>query len=283
MKPRGKPPPNIGRKPPSRKKPAEGEEEKKEELAQPDPPKRGPPARLAAKAAGAATGGGKTKTVSAADIQEEDVGSGLSKEEAIGKVQDFYAAAHVAKFEEAKWQAKVEGYHGIKEQIEQLKPDAVMVEATCKFIKARMKDWKESNINLMKEAIFTFQTITQHCDRVPKRAVHCYGSFLCDKIGDIKMSAAIKELYLNLSEYVTAKYVSLQVVKNGLSAKAPNNLKESCNFLSQLIEDFGAGRVGVKECIDFAVHCANHANKAVRDAAMALFAVLYKHLGEATR
>ena len=35
-----------------------------------------------------------------------------------------------------------------------------MVEATCKFIKARMKDWKESNINMMKEAIFTFQTMT---------------------------------------------------------------------------------------------------------------------------
>ena len=31
-----------------------------------------------------------------------------------------------------------------------------MVEATAKFIKARMKDWKESNINMMKEAVFTF-------------------------------------------------------------------------------------------------------------------------------
>lgn len=28
-----------------------------------------------------------------------------------------------------------------------------MVEATAKFIKAKMKDWKESNLVMMKEAI----------------------------------------------------------------------------------------------------------------------------------
>lgn len=41
----------------------------------------------------------------------------------------------------------------MKEQIEQLKPDKTMVEATAKFIKIKMKDWKESNLVLQKEAI----------------------------------------------------------------------------------------------------------------------------------
>lgn len=62
-----------------------------------------------------------------------------------------------------------------------------MVEATCKFIKARMKDWKESNINLMKESINLLICLTQHCDDVPKRALVTYAPFLCDKIGDVKM------------------------------------------------------------------------------------------------
>ena len=47
-----------------------------------------------------------------------------------------------------------------------------------------------------------------------------------------------------------------------------------------MCEDFGAGRLAIKETIDFAVFAANHANKGVRDAAMALAAALYKHLGE---
>ena len=77
----------------------------------------------------------------------------MGKETAIEKVQAFYDPEHVAKFEEAKWQDKQHGFVGLKEQIEQLKPDKTMVEATAKFVKAKMKDWKESNLVMMKEAI----------------------------------------------------------------------------------------------------------------------------------
>ena len=70
------------------------------------------------------------------------------------------------------------------------------------------------------------------------------------------------------------------MVKKGLGTKAPNNVKESCNVLAMMIEEYGAGRLAIKEVIDFAVNSANNANKAVRDAAMALCSVLYKHLGE---
>ena len=53
--------------------------------------------------------------------------------------------------------------------------------------------------------------------------------------------------------------------------------------MAALIDEYGAAKVAVKECIDFAVFCANHANKNVRDASMTLFATVYKHLGEAVR
>ena len=145
-----------------------------------------------------------------------------------------------------------------------------------------MKDWKESNLVMMKEAIQVLLLMTQHCEDVPKKAIFVYMPFLCDKIGDIKLNGPIKEALLNASEFCTAKFVTVSVVKKGLDAKAPNNLKESCNFLKQVIEEFGAGRVAIKEVIDFAVHASNHANKQVRDAAMALFAEIYKHIGEKT-
>ena len=80
----------------------------------------------------------------------------IGKEDALSKVAEFFDAEHVGKFEEAKWQEKVLGFQGIKGQIEEKKPNERMVEALAKFIKTKMKDWKESNINLMKESIFTF-------------------------------------------------------------------------------------------------------------------------------
>lgn len=106
-----RPPPNIGKKP-VKKTDDDGDAS--------EPPKRGgPPARLAGMPA-AAAGSGTVKVVKADDIQEEDVGSGMGKDQAIEKVSEFYDASIVAKFEEAKWQDKVEGFNQLKAAIEEL-------------------------------------------------------------------------------------------------------------------------------------------------------------------
>lgn len=44
-----------------------------------------------------------TKGPSAPVIQEEDLGAGLSKEEAEEKVAEFFSADVVSKFDSAKW------------------------------------------------------------------------------------------------------------------------------------------------------------------------------------
>lgn len=225
-----KPPPNIGQK---------------------------PPAKLATTTAAPKPAG---KAPVAQSSKDEDEGSGLSKEEAIEKVTEFYDAANVAKFDEADWKLKVEGFKGLQQQIEELKPDAVMLEATARFIKAKMKDWKESNMNLMKETVETLKKMTEFCERIPKRALWVYGPFLTDKIGDVKFSTTIKELLMTLADFVTAKFVAQQVIKYGVTAKAPNNIKESCLVLTSLLEVWGAGHMPVKDCIDFATLAANNPN-----------------------
>jgi hypothetical protein len=146
-----------------------------------------------------------------------------------------------------------------------------------------MKDWKESNINLMKESIQTLKTMTEHCDRVPKRAVFVYGSFLCEKIGDVKMATTIKELFLTLTDFVTARFIANTVIKNASTAKAPKTIENSCEVILNILNEWGAANVPVKECIDFGVLCAANANAGVRTIAMKLFGELYHHLGEAVR
>ena len=69
--------------------------------------------------------------------------------------------------------------------------DALLVEAICRFTKSRMKDWKESNMNIIKEAINLFLTIAKSCESVNKKCVIVIMPFLSDKIGDVKYSANV--------------------------------------------------------------------------------------------
>lgn len=71
-----------------------------------------------------------------------------------------------------------------------------------------MKDWKESNMNLMKETIATLKIISESCDRIPKRALFVYAPFLADKIGDVKFAQSIKEVLMTLADFMTAKFVA---------------------------------------------------------------------------
>jgi hypothetical protein len=119
-KPVKKPPPNIGKKPPSKKKPAEDAEMVDESPPPAAPAKKepkAPPALSSAKPKAAASA--PSKGPSGPVVVEEDLGQGLSKEEAIAKVEEFFDASTVKKFEEAKWQTKLEGFSELQEQIKE--------------------------------------------------------------------------------------------------------------------------------------------------------------------
>ena len=137
------------------------------------PPRKAAPAKkppaLSSDKPKAAAGSGKAP--SAPVVQDEDLGSGLSKEEAIDKVSEYFDASSVAKFEEAKWQSKQEGFNELKEQITERQPPAQILEAVAKFVKARMKDFKESNINLLKCIVDIFNTMATSCETMSKRTM----------------------------------------------------------------------------------------------------------------
>jgi hypothetical protein len=123
-----------------------------------------------------------------------------------------------------------------------------------------MKDWKESNVNLMKESINVLKSMTESCDRVPKRAVIVYAPFLCEKIGDVKVCTMIKELLLALTDFVTAKFIALQVAKHGMTTKVPKNVEQSCLAMCTLLEEWGGAMMPIKEVLDFGVSAAGSAN-----------------------
>jgi hypothetical protein len=74
------------------------------------------------------------------------------------------------------------------------------LEAVAKFIKARMKDFKESNINLQKGIIDTWNVMATESESMSKRSLQVGMSFFVDKLGDVKLVNLIKEMLLNASE-----------------------------------------------------------------------------------
>lgn len=101
-------------------------------------------------------------------------------------MRDTFSSENVALLEETKWQDKVEGFKGISEQIVGLQPSADVTEGLAKFVKGILKDWKESNVNIIKETIALFTVVAQNCTKVSKRTVSCLMPFLSDKMGDVK-------------------------------------------------------------------------------------------------
>ena len=171
--PVSKPPPNIGKKPAPAAKPA--------------------PAKPAPKVA---------------QDQGDDDAGGLSPEEAIDKINEYFDAEIIALFEDSKWQERQKALVSMQEQIAADKPDAQFIEAMARFLKAKSKGWKESNAVLIKEFIAVFQCFCDNCERIPKRALNVYSPFLVEKIGDVKCTKLVKELLNALCEFLTAKFTA---------------------------------------------------------------------------
>ena len=72
-----------------------------------------------------------------------------------------------------------------------------------------MKDWKENNINLIKETIQLFTNVLKNSEKINKRSVACLMPFLSEKIGDVKTVQTVHELIILLSEAIGPKFVGL--------------------------------------------------------------------------
>lgn len=206
----------------------------------------------------------------------------MSKEAAIDKATEYFSGGIIAKFEAAKWQEKKEAFEELCAELTEKQPPPDVIEASAKFVKAKMKDWKESNINLQKGIVALYACYAT-LDHVGKRTVATAMSFFVDKLGDVKLVNLIKPVLMDLAELVTPKFISNQIIKYAATAKGPKILQESCVVLTNICDEFGSSGVPLKETIDYGKLAAAHTTPTVRQAANALFVELYKHVGDGIR
>ena len=87
--------------------------------------------------------------------------------------------------------------------------ESKVLEAVATFIKSNMKEYKESNINLQKGTVATFDVVAKETQALSKRALVGSMQFFTDKIGDVKLSKVIMEMLMSAAELVTPNFIAL--------------------------------------------------------------------------
>ena len=148
------------------------------------------------------------------------------------------------------------------------------------YIKSKLKDWKESNFNINKEAILALIQIIQNNKGIDKKLGRILFKGLHEKLVDNKVKDQLVNLYFLIMEHLTPTFalgILLKLLKN---AKSPNMLKDYADFFEKVIDEFGINFIPVKELVEFGKILASHTNPQVRTSATTLLSVLYKFVGK---
>lgn len=261
--------------PPKQAKDVEMLEEEKKPAAS-KAPSRAPPAEKA-RPKTAKPAGKKPK------IQVDDSGPGVAKEDAENILNEKAPAGILKQFEESKWQDKKEAYTKLAAWISEEEYSNELFEASFWFIKIKMKEWKEKNVNIVKAALQCISDVIKATECMSKRAATIIIPFLSESIGDAKYKDTCHENLLSLSELVGPGFVAKNMCKHTSNAKAPNIIIENNACLAKIIDEFGTDGMPVQEMINIGIICCDHKNVKVRNETINMLSTLYKHLGESIR
>lgn len=262
---------------------------------------RGPPSRLAGakpaaeasskptaakKTGGSGTGGGGGSSggtdftpmaVSVAPEEAEDILTEMNIEN-WSDIEEGFASAN--------W---VERKTAI-EQLESFAKDnsGVMnmraIEAFTVYIAKQVKDFKDSNINVLKSAFQAVGTFAENAaSKFPRGVVCQVVPSAADKISDRKAAEAIRTMMLQLCEVVGPSYVLGCLLTYMPNVKAPQAHIEALVVLADCVKDFGVSVCSPRLLIDFVKgpQGLESSNPKVRASAIAVLAAMYSQLGPA--
>ncbi len=144
------------------------------------------------------------------------------------------------------------------------------------FLKQRMRDFKESNIILVKLWIALVSKVAELTEGLTKRAAMSFIPGVIEKMGDVKFKAGATECLMNVGACLGPGFVCRAVLKQASDAKNPNVIKEACNLLTAIPLEFASAEgLPLKEILDFGKCSIANSNIAVRKAATDMLVNFY--------
>ena len=150
-----------------------------------------------------------------------------------------------------------------------------------RFLKLRLKDYKENNINILKEVMKFYEDLIEKSKKFNKKNSFILLKNFSEKIGDLKLKENVGNLLNKIFEYQGPRFAVIFLLKHFQSSvKGVNPLKEFSAFLEKSISEYGIQRFPLKEIIDFSCFLASNTNQQIRLNATNLLCSLYKFIGE---
>ncbi|KAG1713553.1 hypothetical protein DVH05_001339 [Phytophthora capsici] len=265
--------------------------------------KRGPPSRLGMKpgaggmtskpalarkppAAGSSTGaasGGSASTdftpmsMSVTADEAEDIISELGLEN-WGPIQEGFASS--------KWMERKRALEELEEYAK-ANPNMMtmrVIEAFTVYLSKQVKDFKDSNINVLKSSFQAVGTFAETAaGKFPRGVVCLVTPRACDKIGDRKANEAVRTMILQFCEATSPSYTTGCMIEYMPKVRLPLAHIEALVVLSDCVKDFGITTCNPRALIDYAKgpQGLEGSNPKVRSAATSLLSTMYSQLGPA--
>ena len=214
------------------------------------------------------------------EIKEEDVGPIMEEAEADAQITQILQKDIVDDLSNPAWKERQKALQNLNQWIiTNAQQETKVVEALIIFLKKRLKDFKESNIGVMKEAFIVLETITGNF-AVTKKFAFCTVPALVDRMADVKQIDPCINILLSISDSATPTYVSTLAIKNSYVAKSINVIKGVLSLLGKMIEGYTVNLMPMKITIDFAKFCLCHSNPQVRTSATSYIKIAYASVGD---
>ena len=223
-----------------------------------------------------------------ANKENQDLTSAVTADEAEAKMVELNVPESIMKgIVDSVWKERQRAIEElssyIKENVSIMGP---YVEHTFKFVQNKLKDWKESNLNVVKE---TFNFILSVCENeeltLNKRSFNIIVPLISGNLADSKYNEICFRIVSLYVESITPKSVILSLINSIQDSKDPKAkvnpkaLVEMCNLMVRLIEMLTLSYFPLKETINFSKAILANQNVQARNAAINLLKSIYQQLG----
>lgn len=151
------------------------------------------------------------------------------------------------------------------------------------YLSAHTKDFKDSNINVLKSTFQAIGSLASHSSRFPKSIVSMLLPPSVDKLSDRKVSDTVRRMIVAFSEATHPEYVVSCILAHITLTKSPLVHIEVVEVISTLIKDFGMAHCGPRALVEYikGTQGLESSNAKCRSASIALLGTMYRQVGPA--
>ena len=203
----------------------------------------------------------------------------LAEDPRFDKIKEILGKEIVDSLFSQKWESKKHGYELINNFLETSTVNDFNSNDLFEYIRLKLKNFKETNFNVNREAMNVFITLTKK-KLINKENLLSVVMTYYDKITDTKLKDNYLEL-LNSSISIVEPNTLIKQLLTKITKK--NNVKlliEYSLFLGKIVEVYNNKELPYKEITNFCKIMANNNNPQSRNAGTNLICILYKYYGE---